>query len=78
MRTEGRVRVWYHVYASPVHPEMCDNWLLKAYSNFIMMWEACCVHVKHEMDNQDPDHCYVTDRKWWTRVVLTESTISGL
>ena len=47
------VRVWYHVYASPVHPEMCDNWLLKAYSNFTIVWEACCVHVQHEMDNQD-------------------------
>ena len=48
------VRVWYHVYASPVHPEMCDNWLLKTYSNFIMVY-------------QDRDHCYVTDRKWWTQ-----------
>ena len=47
------VKVWYHVYASPVHPEMCDNWLLKAYSNFITIWEACCVHVQHEMDNQE-------------------------
>ena len=57
-RMEGRevvcsVRVWYHVCASPVHPEMCDNWLLKAYSNFITIWEACCVHVQHEMNNQD-------------------------
>ena len=34
------VRVWYHVYASPVHPEMCDNWLLKAHSNFTIVWEA--------------------------------------
>jgi len=24
------------------------------------------------------DQNYVTDRKWWTRFVLTESTISGL
>jgi len=21
------------------------------------------------------DHCYVTDRKWWTRLVQTESTL---
>ena len=24
------------------------------------------------------DHCYVTGWKWWTRIVQTESTISGL
>ena len=31
-------------------------------------------------ENQEKawDHCYITDWKWWTRLVQTESTVSGL
>ena len=62
------MKVWYHVYASPVHPEMCDNWLLKAYSNFTIVWEACCLHLKHEMDNHNCLGCTVS----------TDSELPGL
>ena len=36
-------------------------------------------HLAAMEKNQEKawDQNYVTDRKWWTRFVLTESTISG-
>ena len=58
------VRVWYHLYASPVHPEMCDNWLLKTHY-FTIVWEACCVHGQ-------PGLCYLGC------TVSTNSELPGL